>query len=54
MRRLACVATVAICLVAAAGPAAQASHRSQPRLGGPVTDAPLDQGQPAPGIHGSG
>jgi PA domain/LVIVD repeat len=54
MKRFACVATVATCLAAAAGPAVQASHQSPPHLGGPVTDAPSGEGRSAPGLHGSG
>jgi hypothetical protein len=54
MRRFVCVATVAICLVTAAGPSALASHQSQPRLGGAVTDAPGDQGQASFGLDGAG
>jgi hypothetical protein len=54
MGRFLCIATAAICLVAAAGPAALASHQSPPQLGGPVTDAPSDKGESALGLDGSG
>jgi hypothetical protein len=54
VRRFLYVVAVAVSLLAAAGPAAMASHQSQPPLGGPVTDAPGDHRGSALGLHGSG